>query len=192
MRYKAQRKSTRQEAVAYHINHTCQNPQIRGLAAYSVMAPKDLRPICYDIATNFNSTKEVCYIAVSSPPHIFARNNVQSIAHFSCYSQIHDVALSLSSRVDQILLDQLKRRKGKQEFKLDCNQAKPTHQKDQENHSANRALKCPLQRSHTAINYRKKTKTKTPPKNQKKPIHCVSSLPDVFFWEIHPEAHIQE
>ena len=49
---------------------------------------------------------------------------MQSIAHAACYSQIHDVALSLSSRVDQILLDQLKRRKGKQELKLDCNYTK--------------------------------------------------------------------
>lgn len=47
---------------------------------------------------------------------------MQSIAHAACYSQIHDVALSLSSKVDQILLVQLKRRKGKEESKLDCNE----------------------------------------------------------------------
>lgn len=78
-------------------------------------------PLVRKITTKFSSAKEVCYTSWISPPQIFAGNNVQSTVHAACYLQIHDVALSLSSRVDQILLDQLKRRKGKQEFKLDYN-----------------------------------------------------------------------
>lgn len=74
------------------------------------------------ITTKFSSAKEVRYTSwFSSPPQIFTENKAQSIAHAACYSRIHDVALSLSSRADQILLDQLNRRKGKQRFKLDCN-----------------------------------------------------------------------
>lgn len=74
------------------------------------------------ITTKFSTAKEACYTSWISPhPQVFAGNNVQSIAHAACYSRIHDVVLSLSSRVDQILLDQLKRRQGKQEFKLGCN-----------------------------------------------------------------------
>lgn len=64
----------------------------------------------------------MCYTFwISPPPEILTGNIVQSIAHAACYSQIHDVALSLSSKVDQILLDQLKKRKGKQEFKFNSN-----------------------------------------------------------------------
>lgn len=51
-------------------------------------------------------------------PQVFVGINVQCTAHAAGYSQIHDVALSLSSRVDQTLLGQLKRRKGKQEVGL--------------------------------------------------------------------------
>lgn len=71
------------------------------------------------ITNKFSSTKEACHTSwISPPPQIFAGINVQCIAHAACYSQIHDVALSLSSRVDQTLLGQLKRRKGKQEVRL--------------------------------------------------------------------------
>lgn len=79
-------------------------------------------PLVGRITTDFSSAKEVCYASfISPPPLIFAGNDVLCIVHDARYSQIHDVALFLSSRVDQILLDQLKKRKGKQQLKLSSN-----------------------------------------------------------------------